>query len=390
MEKSIKEAALELREYAVGLRRHFHMHPEPAMQEFNTAQRIKEELEEIGIPYETVAGTGILATIQCGEPGRVIALRADTDALELDDAKDVSYKSKIPGMCHACGHDGHTSMLLTAAKILNARKKDMKGTIKLIFQPAEESVIGARLMIEENNFMDDVDGVFGIHLIITESVGKLLYCEGPFAASGDGFKIKVKGLGGHGAMPHTAIDPVLVASAIVVNAQSIVSREIPPLEPGVITFGVIKGGSRYNIIADEVFLEGTIRSYNTEVRETLCASLERMTKEVANSYRAKAEVTFISSVPPLINDAEHTRFYVKTAEKLVGKENIIKMAPITGSDDFAVFLSKAPGVFACVGCRNEEKGIVNFHHHPAFDIDEDSLPIGSALYAQYAYDFLNE
>lgn len=389
MSKEIKAAAQALRTYTVDLRRRFHMHPEPAMCEFQTAAAIREELDAIGIPYEIVAQTGVVATIQGAFPGSVVALRGDIDGLELEDQKDVPYRSQAPGLAHACGHDGHTAMLLTAARILNAIKQELHGTVKLIFQPGEESIIGARTMMEESAFMDDVDGIFGIHLMVTAPTGTLLYREGPFASSADGFRIEIKGLGGHGSTPHLAVDAGLVAGAILVNAQSLVSREISPMEPGVISFGVVKAGSRYNIIPDDALLEGTIRSYDPAVRETLCSGLIRMAEGIAASYNASAKLVFISSVAPLINDPAHTQLYRQAAEKVVGKDHVIQTDPMTGSDDFAEFLAKTPGVYANVGCRNEAKGIVHFHHHPQFDIDEDALPIGSALYAQYAVDFLN-
>lgn len=390
MDKSIRDMAWELKDYTVNLRRHFHMFPEPAMEEFQTAERVKKELDGMGISYETVAGTGIVAVIEGKNKGRVVALRGDMDALELTDDKDVPYKSRKEGLCHACGHDAHTAMLLAAAKILSEKKGELAGTIKLIFQPGEESIIGARTMMENSNFMDDVEGIFGMHMMITLPVGKIAYSEGASAASADGFRIHVQGKGGHGASPQFTVDAGLAASAIAVNAQSIVARDIPPDAMGVISFGVINAGSRYNIIADEALLEGTIRSYDNNVRATLCAGVERVAKEIAKGYKAEARVTFFSSVNPLINDAEHTRLGIEAAKKVVGEANVEKVPPMTGSEDFAEFLTKARGVYVSLGCRNEEKGIVNFHHHPKFDIDEDALPIGVEMYVQYACEFLSQ
>lgn len=387
-QKSIKDLAGELKNHTIELRRHFHMHPEPAMEEFQTSERVKAELDEIGIPYEVVAGTGVVAVINCKNQGRTVALRADMDALELTDEKEVPYKSQKDGLCHACGHDAHTAMLLTAARILNEKKDELDGTIKLIFQPGEESIIGAKTMMAESDFLDGVDGIFGMHMMISEPVGTIAYSEGASAASADGFKVRIKGKGGHGASPQLAVDAGLAASAIVLNTQSVVSRDIPPDAMGVITFGVISSGSRYNIIADEAFLEGTIRSYDNEVRSVLCKGVERVATEVAKGYKAEAEVSFFSSVNPLINDAVHTRLCVESAKKVVGEDRVVKVPPMTGSEDFSEFLTKVSGVYVSVGCRNEEKGIVNFHHHPKFDIDEDALVIGTEMYAQYACDFL--
>lgn len=381
--------AEELKKHTIGLRRHFHMYPEPAMEEYETSRRVKEELDALGIPYETVAGTGVVAVIHGKNPGKTVALRADMDALELTDEKEVSYKSKKAGLCHACGHDAHTAMLLSAARILNEKRDEICGSVKLVFQPGEESIIGARTMMEESDFLNGVDGIFGLHVMISQPVGTIAYSEGASAASADGFKIHIQGKGGHGASPQLAVDAGLAASAIVVNTQSVVSRDIPPDAMGVITFGVISSGSRYNIIADEALLEGTIRSYDNEVRAALCKGVERFAKEIAKGYKAEAAVSFFSSVNPLINDAVHTGICIEAAKKVVGEDHVVKAPPMTGSEDFSEFLTKVPGVYVSIGCRNDEKGIVDFHHHPKFDIDEDALVIGTAMYVQYAFEFLS-
>lgn len=388
MDQMIKEMAEELKNYTIGLRRYFHMYPEPAMEEYETSKRVRKELDEIGIPYEVVAGTGIVAVIECKNKGKTVALRADMDALELTDEKEVIYKSRNDGVCHACGHDAHTAMLLTAARILNKKKEELSGTIKLIFQPGEESIIGAKMMMADSDFLDGVDGILGIHMMIAQPVGTVAYSEGASAASADGFRIHVKGLGGHGATPQLAIDAGLAASAIAVNAQAIVARDIAPDAVGVVTFGVIKAGSRYNIIADEALLEGTIRSYDNAVRTVLCEGVKRVAVEIARGYKADAEVDFFSSVNPLINDAKQTELCIASAEKIVGKDHVVKVPPTAGSEDFSEFLTQVPGVYVSIGCRNEEKGLIYSHHHPRFDLDERAMVIGTELYAQYACDFL--
>ncbi len=390
MENKIKELLQSYKDDTISMRREFHMYPEIGFNEYETSKKIKAELDEIGIPYETVAKTGVVGIINCGNKGKTIALRADIDALELTDEKDVSYKSKIDGLCHACGHDGHTAMLLTAAKVLHECRDELSGTIKLIFQPAEESIIGAKKMMEDNDFIQDVDGIFGMHLMTTLETGKIGYSRGAAMASADGFRVIVKGFGGHGSTPHMTIDSSVVASAIVLNMQSIISREIPPYETGVVTFGVVNAGSRYNIIADTALLEGTIRSYNNDVRHTMCEAVKRIASETAKAYRASAEVEFFSAVNPLINDNTHVDRLIETAKKIVSTENVEQLQPMSGSDDFAEFAAVVPGVYAIVGAKSEEKGITTFHHHPKFDIDEDSLAIGSELYVRYVIDFLSE
>lgn len=389
MQQNFLAPARALSSYTTELRRHFHMHPEPAMQEFETCAYICKELERMGISYEIIASTGVVATIQGDVDGKTVALRGDIDALEMDDKKDVAYCSKTPGLCHACGHDGHTAMLLTAAKLLQDVKATLHGTVKLIFQPGEESVSGARAMMEANDFLNNVESILGLHLMVTEPVGTIGYRSGVFASSADRFRIHVQGKGGHGAAPQATIDSLLVASAIVINAQSIISREIAPGDPGVLTFGMLHAGSRNNIISDEAILEGTMRAYDPKVRQTLQDAIVRMAKGIAESYRATAEITFLDQVCPLINDPIQTQHLKEVGMKLVGEENTVETLPMSASDDFAEFLCKVPGTYGFIGCQNADKGFVHFHHHPLFDIDEDALCIGSAVYAQYAYDFLN-
>ncbi len=384
----IKELANKYKKYVIDMRREFHMNPEPSWEEVGTSQRIKDELDKIGIPYITVAKTGIVATIKGGKEGKTVALRADMDALQVQEANDVAYKSKNPGIMHACGHDGHTAMLLGAAKILNEIKNDIKGKVKLFFQPAEELAEGAKKMIEEGA-MEGVDGVFGIHLWADLPCGKVNIQAGPRMASADLFSIKVKGKGGHGSLPHQGVDAIVVASAIVMNLQSIVSREISPLDPAVVSVGTFKSGTRFNIIAKEAILEGTTRSFNHKVRNSFPNIIERIVKETARSYRADAEVEYVFGTPPTINESECTKLAQDSIQKILGKEALIEMERVTGGEDFAMYLEKAPGAMAFVGAGNEEKGASYPHHHERFNIDEDGLEIGTALYVQYAVDFLN-
>lgn len=385
---SVKELANKYKQYIIDRRREFHMNPEASLEEFVTSKRVKEELKKIGIPYVEIAGTGVIATIKGSKEGKTVALRADMDALQVQECNKVDYKSTKDGLMHACGHDGHTAMLLGAAQILNEIKENINGTVKLFFQPGEEVALGARKMIEEGA-MDGVDGVFGIHLWADVPVGKVNIEVGPRMASADIFKIKIKGKGGHGSLPHQGVDAVVAASSVVMDLQSIVSREISPLESAVVSVGSFHSGTRFNVIASEAVLEGTTRCFNPEIRKNFPEMLERVVKNTTASYRAEAEIQYTLGTPPLINEESCTIIAQNSVEKLIGKEGLIHLEKVTGGEDFAFFMEKAPGALAFVGVRNEEKEANYPHHHEKFNIDEDGLEIGSALYAQFAMDFLS-
>lgn len=385
----VRNLAKEYKEYVINLRREFHMYPEPSWQEVRTSGRVKEELAKIGIPYKEMAKTGVMAIIKGKHEGKTVALRADMDALQVKELNEVSYCSKNDGIMHACGHDGHTAMLLGAAKILNEMKDDIKGTVRLLFQPAEEMAQGAQVMIDEG-CMEGVDEVFGIHLWSDLEHGKISVEAGPRMASADMFKIKVKGKGGHGSLPHQGIDAVVAASSIVMDLQSVVSREISPLQAAVVSVGSFHSGTRFNVIANEAVLEGTTRCFNPEIRERFSKIMERIINNTAASYRAKAELEYTFGTPPTINDAPSSERAIKSIEKLYGSEAVSLMEKVTGGEDFAMYLEKAPGLIAFVGVRNEDRECNYPQHHERFNIDEDALEMGSALYAQYAIDFLNE
>lgn len=385
----VRNLAREYKEYVINLRREFHMYPEASWQEIRTSGRIKEELTKMGIPFKEMAKTGVMAIIKGKHEGKTVALRADMDALQVKELNEVSYCSKNHGIMHACGHDGHTAMLLGAAKILNGMKDDIKGTVRLLFQPAEEMAQGAQAMVDEG-CMEGVDEVFGIHLWSDLEYGKISVEAGPRMASADMFKIKVKGKGGHGSLPHQGIDAVVAASSIVMDLQSVVSREISPLEAAVVSVGVFNSGTRFNVISSEAVLEGTTRCFNPEIREKFPKIMERIIKNTAASYRADAILEYTFGTPPTINDEPSSERAAKAVEKLCGSQAVSLMEKVTGGEDFAVYLKKAPGIIAFVGVRNEDKGCNYPQHHERFNIDEDALEMGAALYAQYAIDFLNE
>ncbi len=385
----IKKISGKYIDYVIEKRRYFHMNPEPSFGEYKTSEIIKKELEKLNIPYISTAGTGIIATIKGDEAGKTVLLRADMDALEVYEKNEVSYKSKKEGLMHACGHDGHIAMLLGAAHVLSELKKEIKGEIKLLFQPAEEIAAGARKVIEETKITDQIDSAFAIHLWQGVPVGKISLEDGARMAAADLFKIKVKGKSGHGSMPHETIDAIVVASAIVMNLQHLVSRNTNPLDTLVVTVGKIEAGTRNNIIAGEAYLEGTVRSFSEGVWKAIPEKFERVVQNICKAYEANAEIEFIRATPPLVNDKKISDILKKSAITLYGEDSVIKYEKTPGGEDFAYFTQKVPGALAFVGIRNDERGINAPHHNERFDMDEKGLEIGTNLYVQFALDFLN-
>ncbi|MFL2133238.1 amidohydrolase [Desemzia sp. FAM 24101] len=389
---TIKEEVLHGADEVIALRRFFHQHPEPSLKEFETIKRIKQELDKLGIPHESVGETGAIGTITGGKgPGKTILLRADIDALELEDAKDKPYKSLKSGLHHACGHDGHASALLGAAKILKNHEAEFNGTIKLAFQQAEEIGAGARQFVK-GGFVDNVDQVFGIHVSSGTPTGKIEITSGASNASCDIFSIKVHGKSSHVGKPHLGKDALLTAAAITVELQSIVAREVDPLDQAVVAVGVLNAGTRYNIVANEASLEGTVRTFSHETRQFVLEAVERVAREVAKAHRTTIEFENYDAAAPLINDPIAAKRAERIAAGIVGNENIITNAPKSmGADDFADYLAVAQGVYAFVGTRNPDDPDTWYgHHHENFDIDERGLAIATELHVNYALDFLTE
>ena len=386
---NVRDITKKYKDYIIEKRRYFHMNPEPSFNEYDTSKVVQEELTKIGIPFEIFAKTGIIATIKGQNPGKSVLLRADMDALEVCEKNNVSYKSQKEGLMHACGHDGHIAMLLGAAHVLNEIKNDISGEIKLFFQPAEEVAKGAKAVIEESKITDFIDAAFAIHLWQGVPVGKISLESGARMAAADLFSIKVKGKSGHGSMPHETIDAVVVASAIVMNLQHLVSRNTNPLDTLVVTVGKLTAGTRHNIIAGEALLEGTIRSFSDEVWKKIPEQIERVVKNTAAAYNAEAEIDLVRATPPLVNNQDISDILKASAEKLYGEEVVTKYEKTPGGEDFAYFTQAVPGALAFVGIRNDEKGINSPHHNETFDMDEEALEMGANLYAQFAIDFLN-
>ena len=384
------EHADPYKDYVVEMRRHFHMNPELSLEEYETTEFVAKELDKIGVPYERLTKTGLIATIQGKSSGKTVALRSDMDALNVTQKNDVSYKSKNEGKMHACGHDAHTAILLGAAQILNDMKDTFQGTVNLVFQPAEEVAAGAKDLMAAGDWYSKVDNFFGAHVWSGLESGKVSVEAGQRMAAADLFKIKVTGKSGHGSMPHQTVDSVVVASAIVLNLQTLVSREYSPLDALVITVGSIHSGNRFNVIAGSAELEGTVRYFTREIAGTIEDSMRRVVESTAAMYRCEATLEYSYVTPPLINEEFSSAVAYEAALKTHGAENISKLEKTTGGEDFAYYLKDKPGCFAFIGTKNVEKKTDVAHHNENFDIDEDALIAGSALYAEYAMTYLNK
>lgn len=388
----LKSYITEEKEYLVGMRRYFHAHPEVSLKEFNTCKKVEEELDKFGIPHRRVGETGVYGWIDGGRgPGRIVVLRADMDALAMDDLKDVEYRSQNPGFCHACGHDGHTATLLTAAKILKAKQGEFSGQIRFFFQQAEEIGYGARVFVREG-LMEGASRVFGVHAASCLESGTISLTKGPQNASCDYFKITVTGRGAHVSKPQLGIDAAYVASQIVVALQSIVARNTDPLETVVVGVGVIKAGTQYNIVAEHAEMEGTTRCFSDEVRLFTNQRVETIAKQTAALYGAEAEVEFRDYAIPLINDSAIVDEVTEVAKRFLPDEAIVQdREKELGADDFAYYLAETPGMYAFVGTHNPANpntGVA--HHHGLFDLDEDALLLSCNVYVDYALWVLNE
>jgi len=389
--EKILQRARELASKIIELRREFHQHPELALQEMNTAKRVKRVLKELGIETRMlVNGTGLVGRLKGGKSGKTLALRADIDALPIQEELDLPYKSENAGVMHACGHDAHAAMLLGAAMILCEMKKELTGNVVFIFQPAEETGEGAKKMVEEGA-LAGVDSIVAIHVNSSLSSGTFGYHCGPIMAAGDFFDVKITGKGGHGGMPHLAIDPIVIASIAISTLQTLVSREVDPIESAVLSICKMDaGGKAYNIIPDSANFGGTIRSLKPELREYLPKRIKEILDGIVPAMRGRYEFNLLERFPVTINDDRMTALVARVAGEILGKERVVDVKPLMGSEDFSYYLQKVPGVYAFLGTRNVEKGITYPHHHPRFDIDEGALSIGAGLNAVFALEYLRE
>jgi len=386
----VKEAINQYSEELTALRRQLHSEPELSWQEENTTKFVCAYLENLGIPYRRTEPTGVIAEIKGGKPGKTVALRGDMDALSVQQLnKDLPYASKEEGKMHACGHDAHTAMLLIAAKALNEVKEELPGNVRLIFQPAEEVAEGAKALVEQGA-VEGVDNVFGIHIWSQMPTHKVSCSPGPSFASADLFTVTFTGRGGHGAMPQDCIDAAIVASAFVMNVQPVISRTIDPQQPAVLTVGKMTVGTRFNVIAENAVIEGTVRCFDPSTRDHIETQLTHYADQVAALYGATAKVEYTHGTQAVINDEYSANLVQKVAAEAFGEEVVYHEKPTMGGEDFSFYLDEVPGSFALVGCGNPEKDTKWAHHHGRFNIDEDALATGAELYAQYAWAFLNE
>lgn len=388
--ETIKNYISKHQEELIGIRRKLHSEPELSWEEYNTTDFVAEYLEELGIDWRKTEPTGVIGELTGALPGKTVALRADMDALSVEELdEDLPYRSKEQGKMHACGHDAHTAMLLMAAKALASVKEELSGTVRFLFQPAEEVATGAKEMVKQGA-MEGVDNVFGIHIWSQSPTGKVSCPVGPSFASADIFNIRFTGRGGHGAMPQACIDASIMASSFVMNVQSIVSRTIDPKHPAVVTVGKMTVGTRFNVIAENAVIEGTVRCFDPEVRDHIEQQLDTYAKNTAAIYGGRAELEYIRGTQAVINDkisAEHAQGIVVEA---FGEEALYVEEPTMGGEDFSFFLDEAPGCFALVGSGNPDKDTEWAHHHGRFNIDEEALVTGAELYAQYAYSYLQK
>jgi amidohydrolase len=386
--EKIKSLSEQYSTEVIELRRYLHANPELSYQEFNTAKYVAGQLKNFGLsPKEGIATTGVAVEIAGKNPAKkTVALRADMDALPIHEANDVPYKSKVPGVMHACGHDVHTSSLLGTAKILHAIKDQFEGTVRLIFQPGEEkNPGGASYMIRDGVLKDpQPSGIIGQHVFPLLSVGKVGFREGMYMASCDEIYLKVIGRGGHGAAPDLCIDPILIASHIIIALQQVISRNASPKQPTVLTFGKISGEGATNIIPNEVNIAGTFRAMNEEWRESALQKIKKMAESIADGMGGKCEVDISRGYPFLKNNPELTQRIRNAAEAYVGKENVVDLDITLGAEDFAYYSQVIPASFYRLGTKNEKKGIVSYVHTPTFDIDEDALKLGPGLMAWMA------
>lgn len=390
MEKKIKQLAQQYLDEAIIVRHKIHQFPELGFEEIETANTVKAFLDKHHIPYkDKIAKTGILATIKGYHPGKTVLLRADMDALALDENPNNPIVSTVAGKMHACGHDGHTAGLCLAGAILNQIKEDLHGTVLLMFQPAEETLGGAYPMILEG-VLQNVDGAFGCHLMGSVPENHAKYLAGPMMAAPDEFSIKVNGLGGHGAMPEKAIDPIVIASHIVIALQSIVSRIIDPFDPVVLTIGKMESGTAFNIIPNTAKIVGTVRTLNEWTRNQVANKMERIATSIAEGFGATIEFDYEHKYPILINDHAMVEIAKKAFSKIFPPENVTELErPSMGGEDFAYIAQQVPSAFVFVGIAKEPEYPI-LHHHPSFAWDDQNIyPLGAGL-AQAAVDFLSE
>ncbi|MCA1022568.1 amidohydrolase [Halobacillus litoralis] len=357
----------------VETRRYLHQYPEVSFHEEKTAQFIADTYERLGIPYESgVGGNGVVATLKGGKPGRTVALRADFDALPIQEENDVPYRSKHDGAMHACGHDGHTAALLGLAEALAPYQSELPGTVLFLHQHAEEYAPGGAKPMVEAGAIEEADAVFGTHLWVNAPTGVIQTSKGPFMAGADRFEITIKGKGGHGAQPHQTKDAIVIASQLVTTLQQIVSRRIDPLKTAVVTVGTLEAGGTFNVIADSAKLTGTVRTFDADVQELIISEMEKIIKGTCQGYDADYDFLYEKGYPPVINHTDEAEIILEHAHKASDSLVTEEVEPVMAGEDFAYYLLEKPGAYYFTGAQIPDHYYP--HHHPKFDFDESALP----------------
>ena len=387
MTRTITHFSAEDHRQMIETRRDLHAHPELGFEETRTAALVAERLRAMGLaPRTSVGRTGVLASIAGARPGRTVLLRADMDALPIQEENDTPYRSRNPGRMHACGHDCHTSILLGVARRLTADAREMAGSVRLCFQPAEEIAGGATAMIADGALGPPRPAAaFGVHVWQNLEVGRIGVTPGPMMAAVDEFTVTVMGRGSHGAMPHAGVDPVTCLAQMITSLQTLVSREIDPFLPAVVSVTRIEAGAAFNIIPESAWMNGTVRVFDPAVWQELPGRFERIVRGVAGAFGCRVEIRYDRHNQPTINDPAMAELARQAAAEVVGEMNVVSDVRTMGGEDFSAFLREIPGCFVMIGSRNEQRGLVHDHHHPRFDVDEDSLAIGAEVLLRVAH-----
>ncbi len=391
MKSLIRKDIEEFKNQLIEIRRYFHQHPELGLKEYKTSKKIYELLKSWDVEVEYLSETGVVGIIKGSNPGKTIALRADIDALPIEENTGLDFSSKHDHAMHACGHDGHITMCLGAAKILSKHREDISGNVKFIFQPAEEGPGGAKMLIEKGVLKNpDVDAVVGLHIWPELPLNSIGVTGGPIMAAADRFDIEVIGKGGHGAIPELSIDPIYAASQLVNTLQSIVSRESSPLESIVLSNCMFHGGDAFNIIPNSVKISGTTRYHNPSFSKTLPKRMDEVVKGVCNTLRCNYEFKYSHWYPVTLNDSDFYKFFKVVAEDVLGTDKVIELKnPSMGAEDFSFYLEKVPGIYFFLGTRDEENGFDKPIHHPEYNFSEDILKTGVELFCNTVLKYLS-
>ena len=387
-----KEKSVELSDELIALRRDFHQNPELSFQEFRTAEKIAEKLRELNIEVtERVGKTGVTGLLKGGKSGATVAIRADIDALPIQELTDLPFKSRVDGVMHACGHDTHITCVLGAAMMLSAVRDKLPGDVLFIFQPAEEKNQGAKDMVEEGVMTaPKVDMIFGLHNHPEVPAGKVAVKSGPLMAAVDALALRITGKGGHGGLPHRDIDPVIAMASVLMNIQTVVSRNVEPSEAAVVSFGTIAGGTANNVIPDFVEATGTVRTYGAATQDLIEKRLGEIVESTAAALGCKGELRYIRQLPAVINDGRATDIARRAVEAVIGPEGVFDPIPTMGGEDFSIFTQKTPGCFLWLGVGNPDIGAIHPWHSPLFVADERAFAPGAGVLAQSALYALQE